>query len=321
MFRFRWLLILGIVLTALAYWQWYIKPVTQENQAASLLPLLQPAEPQPIRLLFGGDLMFDRHIRQFMAAAGVEFILEPMTETFQAYDAVVANLEGPITDFPSRSVNSVVGSTNNFIFTFDPNVVPMLKQHDFIVNLGNNHILNFGAEGVRQTKQYLANNKLEFFGNTSWETSSAERILIKDFGELTLAFVNYNQFVDQGFPTALADVAAAKPLSDLVIVMPHWGNEYETTANQVVQNWAHQLLDAGADLIIGGHPHVIQQTEVYQGKTIYYSLGNFVFDQYFEPAVGHGLLVGVEIFSDHTMTFTELPIQLTPNGQTQLIQP
>jgi len=262
--------------------------------------------------------MFDRHIRQFINTNSVEFPLEPLAETFGQYDAVIANLEGPVTSYPSRSVNTVPGSTNNFIFTFDPSIVPLLKQHRFIVNLGNNHILNFGANGVAQTKQFLIDGQVEFFGNTNTETQSSERVLLKNFGKLTLAFVNYNQFVDRGLPTALADVVYARPLADLIIVMPHWGNEYQSTANVTVQNWAHQFIDAGSDLIIGGHPHVIQQSEEYSGKMIYYSLGNFVFDQYFEPAVQRGLLVSVEIKPDKTMIFTEIPIQLERTGQTTL---
>lgn len=309
-------------------WQYFTTPaanqlVVEEVSNSPLSRFLQPTPtpvPQSIKLLFGGDLMFDRHIRQHMEREGADFVLAPLAKTFGQYDAVVANLEGPVTDSPSRSVNSAVGSTNNFIFTFDPDIVPMLKKYNLtIVNLGNNHILNFGTDGVRQTKTYLTEGGIEFFGNTTLENRVSDRVLFKTFSELTLAFVNYNQFVDAGWETALEDVAFADPLADLVIVMPHWGNEYETMANQTVRNWAYQLIDVGADLIIGGHPHVTQQREIYQGKTIYYSLGNFVFDQYFQPEVQQGLLIGVEIAPDLSLSFAEYPIQLSPNGQTSLV--
>src|SRR3989304_1399219 len=184
MLRFiSWLLIIIGVFAALAWWRWQPPAITGEIPGKSILSkiVLTPEPVQPIKLLFGGDVMLDRHIRQYMETNGVEFPLTPMAETLAQYDVVIANLEGPITTSPSRSVNSAVGSTNNFIFTFDPNVVPMLKQHRFIVNLGNNHILNFGVDGVVQTKQFLTDGEVEFFGNTSTEASSLDRILIKKF--------------------------------------------------------------------------------------------------------------------------------------------
>lgn len=281
-----------------------------------------PTAKEPIRLLFGGDLMFDRHIRQRMAEHGVSFILQPLEELFQQYDTVIANLEGPVTTFPSRSVNSAIGSTNNFIFTFEPAILPMLKNNRFhILNIGNNHIQNMGVEGVAQTKQLLQQNDIQFFGNSDTETSPAERVLVQSDTTPTLAFVNYNQFVPRGWETALEDVRYATQEAEMVIVLPHWGNEYQKIANQVIQEQAHALIDAGADLIIGGHPHVVQQKEEYQGKTIYYSLGNFVFDQYFQPEVMQGLLVGVEIESDQTLHFTEIPVRIDKSGQTHPVTP
>ncbi len=284
-------------------------------------PQSSPEPPKNIKLLFGGDLMFDRHIRLHMAKNSPEFILEPLKNTFAKYDIVIANLEGPVTTSPSKSVNSVVGSSSNFIFTFEPKILPMLYQNKFtIVNIGNNHITNFGEAGITQTKAFLTENKIKFFGNTHSEKSPKERVYVHSTTTPTLAFVNFNQFVAGGFEAAVADVKYASTQAEMVIVMPHWGNEYESVANKVVQNWAHKLVDAGADLIIGGHPHVIQQREEYQGKIIYYSLGNFVFDQYFEPRVKEGLLVGVEISPDGSIITTELPIKIEKTGQTLLKQ-
>lgn len=284
-----------------------------------------PTSPTPnkttTKLLFGGDIMLDRSIRQKMVQHGVDFPLEPLFETMINYDAVIANLEGPVTDFPSISVNSAIGSTNNFIFTFDPSVVPMLKNHRIsIVNLGNNHIRNFGENGVTQTKNYLTKSNIQFFGNTGLEENTQERVLYTTINGHKLAFVNVNQFVTDGFQTGLTDVTSAHATGvDFVIVMPHWGNEYEEIANSVIQSQAHQLIDAGADLIIGSHPHVVQQVEEYQGKKIYYSLGNFIFDQYFSDETKTGLLVGVTILPNQTLVFEELPIKLDINGQTSLI--
>lgn len=305
-----------------------LSPVNQTSFTSLLQPsdtsgtLNSAAQPaKPVKLLFGGDLMFDRTIRQHMDTHGEEYILAPLKDVLTSYDAVVANLEGPVTTFASRSINSEVGSVNNFLFTFDPAVVPMLREYNIsIVNLGNNHITNFGTTGVEQTKSFLTQNNVRYFGNTGLEKTSEERILYTEMEGHQLAFVNLNQFTDDGFAEGLADVQAADQNSntDLLIVMTHWGNEYQATASAVIRQQAHQLIDAGADVIIGTHPHVIQNVEAYKGKVIYYSLGNFVFDQYFQQEVRKGWLVGMTIHPDLSLNFVEIPIELKTNGQTTL---
>jgi poly-gamma-glutamate synthesis protein (capsule biosynthesis protein) len=327
------ILIFFIVLGAVAgsWYQWWrhqspsiitpTSPLSELlNQQPSFIASPIPT-PQPVTILFGGDLMFDRDIRLKMQKHGPDFVLEPLTELFTSYDVVAANLEGPVTTNPSRSLGSAPGSTNNFIFTFDPSILPMLTKNNLrILNVGNNHIGNFGTDGIRQTKTLLTEANLDFFGNTGIEKTPQERILLKEIGSHTLAFVNSNQFVSDGYQTALEDLAVATQSADLVIVMTHWGNEYEPTAKGVIVNQAHTLIDRGADLIIGSHPHVVQQHEDYQGKRIYYSLGNFVFDQYFSAETTQGLLVGVTIQPDGQMSYEEIPIVLDKNGQTKLLK-
>jgi gamma-polyglutamate biosynthesis protein CapA len=330
------LLCVVVLLGVGGWWLWSLNTTWKSFSLAdsSVVGVAQipvpPAAPSPtpiqsVRLLFGGDLMFDRHIRGWIEREGAAYVLAPLEPTFQKYDAVIANLEGPVTTFPSRSVGSAVGSTNNFIFTFSPNIVPMLKKNKFeMVSLGNNHITNFGQEGVIQTKKFLSEGGIGYFGNTGYEATPEERTLYSDIGGYQIAFIGLNQFVADGFAEGLADVKAAKQsqAADLIIVMPHWGNEYWPESGPVIENQAHQLIEAGADLIIGAHPHVTQQVEEYQGKRIYYSLGNFVFDQYFQPEVMAGLLVGVTISTDENgeilLNFEELPIRIDKNGQTYL---
>ncbi|MDD3679599.1 MAG: CapA family protein, partial [Candidatus Shapirobacteria bacterium] len=109
-----------------------------------------------VRLLFGGDLMFDRHIRLAGQNLGYDFVFSDLKELFFDYDLVIANLEGPITDNASVSLGTMPGTPQNFIFTFDPQVAGLLADHNIrIVCLGNNHILNFGQKGLDSTKQYL----------------------------------------------------------------------------------------------------------------------------------------------------------------------
>jgi poly-gamma-glutamate synthesis protein (capsule biosynthesis protein) len=269
---------------------------------------------QPIKILFGGDMMFDRYIRTVMRRHGDGFPLAPLQETLQSADLVVANLEGPITESASVSETSAFGARENYVFTFPSATAGLLKdEHIDIVSLGNNHILNFKESGVESTKRYLAEAGVGQFGSP---LAGDDRIAVRDLGGMRIAFVSYNQFVFQGKEKALEDIAWARKEADIVILYTHWGKEYEPVLPSV-RELAHQFIDAGVDAIIGSHPHVIQEKEAYSGKTIYYSLGNFVFDQYFEEGTMRGLLVRMSIDpKTKALSFEDIPIALRTNGQT-----
>lgn len=291
-----------------------------EHILQKITPTITPTPPpQKINIIFTGDAMFDRHIRTNARKTGYDSILENLTEVLNQSDIVLANLEGPITNFPSRSENSEVGSTDNYFFTFDPQITSTLRKNNiYLVNLGNNHILNFGQEGIKQTLSYLDAANIDYFGNTG--TNLVSDYIIKNFGNLNIALINHNQFVTGGKGKTLKALTNLPIKPDLIIIYAHWGNEYETNANTTIQNIAYQFIDEGADLVIGSHHHVVQQSEIYKGKTIYYSLGNFVFDQYFEPNVQNSILLKVNIDPENlNMLFEEVPIKMTKDGKTSLM--
>ena len=117
----------------------------------------------------------------------------------------------------------------------------------------------------------------------------------------------------------IQNIKNLRPYSDYLIVYAHWGNEYETTPTSQQTDLAHSFIDAGADFIIGSHPHVVQTKEEYKGKMIYYSLGNMVFDQYFSTETQKGLLIEADINTDSdSISFKETTIRLEVNGQTVL---
>ncbi len=269
-----------------------------------------------VKILFGGDMMFDRYIRTVLRKRGIDYPLAYLKDVLVGADLVVANLEGPITDNASVSETSLIGARDNYFFTFDPSIALLLKRfHIEAVNIGNNHILNFNEAGVIQTKQYLEQSNVGYFGSP---LSGDNRILLREIKGVKVALVNYNEFVFQGKEKALTDIARAKQEADIVVLYTHWGAEY-VPALPKVKELAHSFIDAGADVIIGSHPHVIQEKELYQGKTIYYSLGNLVFDQYEEEATRQGLLVKMT-FNQVTkgLSFQDIPVSLLPTGETVL---
>jgi len=268
---------------------------------------------EPIRILFVGDMMFDRHIREAVGKYGggnYNYPLASLKEKLAEYDLVVGNLEGPITDNESVSAGTKIGEGKNFVFTFDPAVASVLAENNIkIVNLGNNHILNQGAGGVDQTKKRLDAAGVQYFDDSNdLETS---------FPSGKVSFVGYNYSESGSEERAIENIKLAKEKSDLVIVCPHWGTEYKTgDPGPAVRNMARKFVDAGADAVIGTHPHVVQASEEYNGKKIYFSLGNFVFDQYFQKETMEGLGVEMTIEPDGVLEYRELKFEMTKRGQT-----
>lgn len=265
--------------------------------------------------------MLDRNIRSFGEREGYENIIDPnLCAELKSADLVVANLEGPVTNNPSVSQGSEVGSPNNFRFTFSPESLQALKQCDIsILNLGNNHSNDFGARGVASTREAVRQAGFLYFGDTGSETSDADAVLIWDDGERTLGFVNYNQFVSGSYERTLNRLSKIRQSVDFLVVVTHWGIEYQTTHNPTLQAQATSFAEAGADLIIGTHPHVIAPYEVIGTTPTYYSLGNFIFDQYFSEEVQQGLLVTATFdFSSGTISTEETRIRMRKPGITSL---
>jgi len=272
-------------------------------------------EQKEVRVAFGGDMMYDRNIRLQANKIGYEQILAGVSERLNEFDLVVANLEGPITSSSSVSVGSTPDSPNNFSFTFDPQTVTSLSQANIkVVNLGNNHIRNFGGRGVLETLAHLDGAGIKYFGQgVNGDVATG---LIVEVDWLKLGLINYNQFGGD-FEEALAEIDRLKPESDLVVAMTHWGEEYKTSPTAQVREQAHQMIEAGAEVIIGTHPHVIAEKEEYLEKTIYYSLGNFVFDQYFSAETKEGLVVEMRVSPEKEVSFTDHKVVMDTNGQTK----
>ncbi len=274
----------------------------------------------PVEIIFGGDVMLDRYIRQVIERRGGDFIWQKIISELQMAEGVVVNLEGPITSNESVSVNTQIGERNNYIFTFDSGVTDFLKDANIrAVNLGNNHILNFGSDGAKQTQKYLQEAGITFFGNFQGNSAPGWRTL--EIEGLKIALVNFNQFSSGAVEKTLADLKEAQVKNDFVVLMPHWGNEYENYINEKQKELARRFIEAGADLVIGSHPHVVQLSETYQGRKIYYSLGNFIFDQYFSEETQKGLLVkAVFDKKNHSIDFQELRLNLNANGQVEIVR-
>lgn len=266
-------------------------------------------------LIVAGDIMLDRFIREVAEEKGGDFLFSCADEFLKSADVVIANLEGSITNNLSQSVGTTGSDIGHFTFTFPTSTAALLNRHNIkIVNLGNNHILNFGKEGLAETRRYLEDAGIEFFGDP---INPAHAVLTTSIQNVPLAFISYNEFwyPEAGKNSVLENIRKAKEEGRVAIVYAHWGNEYVPPPARV-RALAHEFIDAGANIVIGSHPHVVQESEIYNGAYIYYSLGNFIFDQYFSEEVRDGLALKLIISSDGQIAIEEFPVRLEKDGRT-----
>lgn len=292
--------------------------IAENSEAANKLIGSAKTEQQKLSVLFVGDIMLDRNV--FVAEQRAKDWAHPFLLAAPVLDAVdlrVANLEGPITTTPF----SMKRAHEEIRFTFNPKFIPELAKHFDVVSLANNHTLNFGVEGLASTKKYLQENNVAWFGDPQNRENSIATTTVR--GGFKIALMGYLGLYDKneiGFKKVLATIQQLRPGADYVVVVPHWGVEYISTPTDLQVRQAHAFVDAGADAVIGGHPHVVESNEIYKGKKIYYSLGNFIFDQYFSSETMHGLGVRVDLTraGENNLVqekFTELPVEINAQSQ------
>jgi poly-gamma-glutamate synthesis protein (capsule biosynthesis protein) len=252
-----------------------------------------------LSVLFLGDMMFDRGIRAQINAHGFEYVFGPATTTIAAHDLTVANLEGPITSSASKTMlngKAIPG----FSFTFPLETANALKNAGIdIVSLANNHTLNFGQNGLNETRRALTASGVSYFGSPANSSLIATTTCIS---KICIGLVGWHEFAHANNKNILAAIKELRPKVDYLVVFPHWGVEYEASPTSEQRLFAHQWLDQGADAVIGAHPHVAESIEQYKGKPIFYSLGNFIFDQYFSFETTNGIGVSIELTKNGSST-------------------
>ncbi len=264
-----------------------------------------------ISILALGDLMMDRNVRGAINENSPDYPFIKISDFLKGNDLILVNLEGPFTDLSSKSLGN-----HGMIFTFDPAMIPFLKNFGFnLFDLANNHTLNFGQKGLDQTKKYLSDSGLDYFGDPFNKNGIS---LVKEISGIRIGFIGYDELDSPAIETVLAEIKNLRPQADFLIVYSHWGVEYITMFSKSQQAKARQFIDAGADLVIGSHPHVIQPLEVYKNKIIFYSLGNFLFDQNFSVQTSQGLAVKI-IFEKSKTSYSFFPFDIK-NAQVSLME-
>jgi len=232
-----------------------------------------------------GDIMLSGSARPVLEQHGYAHAFAATRTLLAGSDIVVGNLEAPITN----AGNEFTGK--RFRFRAPLAVAPALRQAGFsVLTLANNHILDFGAAGLADTLGSLKGSSIRFCGAGSSLEQARAPAIIETQGK-RIAFLAYSLTYPAEFfagpkragtapgytPLVTADVRAARKIADYVVVSFHWGRELAGRPQPYQTRIAHQAIDAGADLILGHHPHVLQGIERYRDGVIFYSLGNFAF--------------------------------------------
>jgi poly-gamma-glutamate capsule biosynthesis protein CapA/YwtB (metallophosphatase superfamily) len=281
-----------------------------------------------VNLIFVGDIMLARAVQRVMERE--QDPLYPflkVAETIKSADISFTNLESPISD---RGANQ--GSI--YSFRAAPWVVKGLEYAGFdVVSVANNHIFDWGPLALVDTIDILKSVGIESVG-AGRNFEDANRPVIKEINGTKIAFLAYTNL----YPESLAASPDRAGISlfnlnqvservrqikssraaDIVIVSLHWGEEYQTKSNSVQKEIARVLVDAGVDIIIGHHPHVVQEIEKYKNSWVAYSLGNFVFDQNFSKETIQGLMLKVKILGGKIQDPQEIKIVIDSSFQPRL---
>ncbi|MGE8204595.1 CapA family protein [Heyndrickxia sp. NPDC080065] len=243
----------------------------------------------PIRITFAGDLMMDWSVKETINKKGVDYPFQQVKKEITNSDFAVVNLETAVTTRTSKF-------PKEYNFKSNPSALKGVKNAGFdMVSLANNHSMDFKREGLIDTMAALKKYQLPYIGAgyNSKEAYTAKTYKLKGKKVTFLAFSRVLpdlSWVAQSNRAGLANgydlnlmtttIKKAKAKSDYLFVFLHWGVERNKRPEAFQRTWAKKMIDAGADGVIGSHPHVLQGFEYYKGKPIAYSLGNFLFPDY-----------------------------------------
>lgn len=326
-------LILG-VLVAIFVWQ-YFDTLNYRHENLTLEvekeeEIITPPPPQEYILLFTGDIMLDRGVKHMVKTHEEDYTFPflKIKEVLAGADLLFGNLESMISD-KGRDVGG------KYSFRAEPEALEGLVFAGFdVVTLANNHTFDWGREAFEDTMKRLLENNILYTGAGFDEYKAHSPTIIVMDDDFSIGFLGYTEFL---FPSAMAteersgvttlseenikrDIEKAQEEVDFLIVTFHYGTEYQKTPNANQRKWSEGAIDFGADLVIGHHPHVTQPVEIYNDKYIAYSLGNFIFDQYFSEETMKGFMLEVKIIDGKIDEVNKIHYKLNKFYQPEFVE-
>jgi poly-gamma-glutamate synthesis protein (capsule biosynthesis protein) len=282
------LLLIGGSVTAML---WTTKTIAP-NLSKTAQTVKKIAQPKTIssNVLFLGNTFWGRYINDWSMASPLKYSY-PFSRLNEfnrdQYDAWISGIECPLV----AGVNMTSAEEDNTLqFNCSPSYLPEAAKWFTAFTLANNHTDNQGVDGFTETKQQLDKNNIQYFGNYDpkvigdiCEVIGLPVTVVNDDktttkGKLPVAMCGYHGIFQIPPSESVAEIQKYSPYMP-VIAMPHMGAEYKSAQDQIKTDFYRSLIDGGADIVLGDHPHWIQPAEGYKGHLIVYSMGNFMFDQ------------------------------------------
>ena len=253
-----------------------------------------------ITFAFAGDAMFGRNVGYYFQDNNFLDLFSNLgNRTLWGTDISWLNLEGPVSD---KEIRQDPQDKSLVSFNFSKEVIEALKYLKIAtVGLANNHTANQGAAGLDKTREVLKKAGVDANGDPNKADSA--NISRYTQGNITVVLIAVNALYNS---KGVEEIIKQEKMNNFVIVLPHWGNEYEPTHSATQEKLARSWIEAGADLIIGMHPHVVQDAQIINDKPVFYSLGNFIFDQMFSKETQEGLILSGSISKE------KIKLVLTP---------
>lgn len=271
-----------------------------------------PDTDDAVRLVATGDVLLGREVNyRMLEKQNFRWPFEKVSAVLQDADLTMINLETPV-------LHACPPTHTGMVFCADGKSMEGLTYAGVdLATIGNNHMGNHGAQGAQETKDIL---------NDAGIVPVGDEIVYKQVQGIRFAFLSYNDIgsPEEGVPWAddmrvQEAIAEAHKNADIVIVAFHWGVEYVTEPSDRQRDLAHMAIDAGADVVVGNHPHWIQPVELYQGGVIAYAHGNFVFDQEWSEETKTGV-VGIYTFVGPRIADVEfVPVRIEEYGQPYIL--
>lgn len=276
---------------------------------ASSAPPINQLTNNQVTILFTGDIMLGRSVMG--ASLDNNDNLYPFRKTadfLKNVDITFVNLENPIVTNCPRHIGG-------FKFCVSPEIAQGLRYAGIdIVSLANNHTSNFGKEGFEETKKYLTEDNIKYVGDGNLQI--IEKNLPSQAGNIKFGFLGFNYtFTKENLTDDLKLIKESDSKVDILIVSNHWGDEYKANANSLQTTAAHRMIENGADVIIGHHPHWVQNNEMIGSVPVYYSLGNFIFDQMWSEETKKGLVVKMTFENEKLVKTEEFKTYIPKIGQ------
>ncbi len=261
----------------------------------------ESATAKPTTMLFVGDIMLGRAVETLIEREGIAYPFYGVKDILPAYDITVGNFEGVV------SLTHVQTPSMGFQFSIKDEYLEYLSRAGFdILSLANNHSLDFGTTSLVHTRTLCTAYGIVCAGTPIGVNGFST--FTKAIGDMKIGFFFLHTLYGAPTENEIANRAATlRDESDIQFAFVHWGEEYEPRHSDEQEALARILIDHGIDAVVGHHPHVVQDVALHQGKPIFYSLGNFIFDQYFSADVQRMLALGVSI-EDETLRYSLIPL-------------